>query len=609
MTDQELRRLGGHWPAAVAAAIARQRFAFARVILWIVMTVSLTLDRRDDLGSFIPGDPGDSYLVLALLQWGADRAGHLFAGFWDGPIFAGASGAMAYSDTFLGVAVPFAVLETLTGSAVIAFNVLFVLAWVLCGEATYALAHRLITSRPAAVAVAAAFTFSAVRVNGGNHFQLAWAGLIPLSLIALFRFWEVPSARRGALLAGAVVAQFLTSAYYGVVILVVIGGAVAISAVVEVARREMRARWLGYTIFFGAVGVPMALLRHRYAAVQGTITTRPPYPAPFVTRLGDFRAPPLGTRWLDSVWFLSAESSMRSPENHAYVGFLALVGVPVLVVLLIGRRHQIAALAARHRPRFVVAREWLVVTAMGALALGIALGRTRVVGVRIPVYDLARRGIPGVEDMVALGRLVVFTQLTLVLAAGLGLAWVLERVTWRAARSAICVSLVVIVGAEAATRVPMIEVIHPRPGSVNEFLQSAGSGNVALLPMPSPVADGIMHPFVEAPRMVLGADDDLRSVNGYSGYAPLDYEDTVDALNGFPNPIAVAELRRRDVRFVVIYTAGPEFQGTLVDDAINASGVASWPTAEAERRIRSAPPGLVVARHDGVDGVVLQIQP
>jgi hypothetical protein len=52
--------------------LRRHWFVWVRSTLWTVMTIGLTLDNRDDLATYIPGDPGDSYLVLALLQWGAD---------------------------------------------------------------------------------------------------------------------------------------------------------------------------------------------------------------------------------------------------------------------------------------------------------------------------------------------------------------------------------------------------------------------------------------------------------------------------------------------------------------------------------------------------------
>ena len=70
-------------------------------------------------------------------------------------MFAGGDAAMAYSDTFLPLTVPFAVLRALFGR-VVAFNILYIASWIFCAEATYRLAMRLVRNRFAASAAACA---------------------------------------------------------------------------------------------------------------------------------------------------------------------------------------------------------------------------------------------------------------------------------------------------------------------------------------------------------------------------------------------------------------------------------------------------------------------
>ncbi len=253
-------------------------------------------------------------------------------------------------------------------------------------------------------------------------------------------------------------------------------------------------------------------------------------------------------------------------------------------------------------------RNWAVIVVTGVVCFGIALGRTPIVGVQSPVYDIAGKLIPGISNMVALGRLVVFTQFALVLCSGVALAWALGRVRARPVRIAIAGLLMTVVAFEAAASHPMVYVVSPESRSANALLESLDPGTVVLLPA-VPVSAGILQPFTEGPRMVLGANDGLRSVNGYSGYTPNGYEDAVDALNGFPNPASIEVLRQLDVRVVVIYTAGIEIPGTDVDEAVNTSGLAFWPPDEVERRMSRVPDGLIAERYDAADGIVLELTP
>jgi hypothetical protein len=65
--------------------------------------------------------------------------------------------------------------------------------------------------------------------------------------------------------------------------------------------------------------------------------------------------------------------------------------------------------------------------------------------------------------------------------------------------------------------------------------------------------------YVEAPRMLASTIDWHPRVNGYSGFTPANYSETVTLLNslssGRPDPAALALLRRIGVRYVVIRTS------------------------------------------------------
>jgi hypothetical protein len=357
--------------------LAPMAWPVARLCLFFALTMLLAIDQRRRLDSMVPGDPGDPFLIMSLLEWGGDRSVHLFSNYWDGPMFAGGTDVMAYTDTFLPLVVPFKLIETITGSRVIAFNTLYVSSWVLCAESTYHLAKRLTLSRGAATIGAIGFTFSTIRLSQSNHFQLAWAGLIPLSLLLLMRLLDRPTVRRGVLLALAVLAQFLTSAYYGLLIVIFTVAMVMAAAAIDAWRNRDGQRLIGYVTYLVMLGLPMLYIRQVYASAEAGSVARGGYPQGLALSLGDLRSPAPRSSYMRRIDLLDTDTIMRSSENYAYVGVIVIALVPLLAVLAVVRPSEArSVLAAR--------RDWLVVAALGAMATLISVGRGPIFGIDMP---------------------------------------------------------------------------------------------------------------------------------------------------------------------------------------------------------------------------------
>ena len=577
---------------------ARPReWAGVRLALWSTLTMVLAYESPTRLTRSIPGNPGDAYLVLSLLEWGADRSVHLFSGYWDGPMFTAGNDVMAYTDTFLPLVIPFGLIELVTGSRVLAFNLLFLASWVLCAEATYRLALRLTRNRTSATVAAAAFTFSTIRLSQTDHFQLAWAGFIPLTIVALLRMRESPTVLRGVVLGAVLVVQMLTSAYYGVVMIAFSGICVALMAIDSLRRRTIRHEGGAIVAFLVVLGGLMAPIAHWYASAQSGAPPRVDDPSVYALRLGDLRSPPPRSTLLRHIPFLDGDTIGRSSENYAYLGLFVLVFVPVLAIALAVRWE-------RYHHLLTPPAAWIAIVSLGAVCGLVAFGPDPVLGVSLPFYDLAVRLVPGFDSVVALVRLMVFTELALVLLAAAGLMVLLRRIDQRRLRAVIGIVLLVVVVLEGLNEHQMLDVVEPRPGSVNAVLEDLDPGVVALLPM-APREVRPTSVYIEATRMALGSNDDLQSVNGYSGRAPNGYAESVYVINTFPAPEALDELARLGVDYVAIYTEPLATGMASVDELVADSGLSSFDPAEVERRLASVPPGLVARRIDATDGVVL----
>ena len=122
----------------------------------------------------------------------------------------------------------------------------------------------------------------------------------------------------------------------------------------------------------------------------------------------------------------------------------------------------------------------------------------------------------------AIVRFVIFTQLLLVLVGGCGLTRLIAARS-RSLQALAAAAVIALIAAEAHQSHEMVDVVEPADGSVYDVMRDLDEGRVLELPIPGH-DQGIVQAFLESTRMVLSSDDELRSINGYSGHTPKDYD-------------------------------------------------------------------------------------
>lgn len=549
------------------------------------------------LRTHIPGNPGDAFLVDAILQWGAKKFTNGYRGYWAGPFFAGNHNVMAYTETFLPVTPLFRLFSAAFGSATIAMNLVYLLAWVLTAEATYRLLHQVHDSTFPAFIGALAFTFSTIRLAQTGHFQLIFAFCIPTALLLVFKLRRRPSVLLSVQLGAVLAFQFLTSAYYGVILGAFVGTVGIISVIrppqTSTTRESLRI-WLPVGLTFVVLTAPVAV---RYLIVQSTIPGRTEYPADYALRLGDLHtAAPLAT-YLNRFPYLRNNSTSRSSENFAYIGAFCLLYLPALALLLLLSQ---ATRTHLRKVRF----ELITVSLLGLTAFMIAIGRGPVLGISTPFYDVARRVIPGVKSMLAIVRLSIFFQLGLTFLATAGMAPLLRRIRVPQLKAVLCLATLLVVLAEISTTIPLVRVPTTPEGSSYKVLRSLPEGVVVELPMP-PRSSGVNYAFIEATRQLVGVEHNHKRLNGYSGYTPQNYDATVSSLNTFPSVDAYSTLKARDVRYIVLHTSPIDTGLNEVSKTANASGYAYISAEQAKAAISSISPGVIKQTITTSDGMVL----
>lgn len=555
--------------------------------MWSLAAVLLAFPRLDRLRTAVPGDPGDAFFNLTLLEWGANRLPHLFQGYWKGYFFVGGTNVMAYSETHLGIVPIHFVLRNLTGSPVVSMNLIYLASWALACEWTYRLCRYLGASPTGSVVGAFAYTFAAIRLGQHGHFHLVLGALIPLVVLLTLRLCDRPSVRTVVAFGIAFPVMMLSASYYGVIM--------AISCVIIVAgrflldRRAVRANvWhIGAAALLAiALVAPVAF---QYLRLQRDPHFQRDYDSQFAMRWPDLRLPADGNRWVGQIGILSS-NDFRSSENLAFPGIAVAVLAPVGLYALVRRR------AVMRRGALAL------VLVCGAVASLLAFGRNLALGhTSLSFYDASALVVPGMRTMRALVRLVVVGQLAAAVLAAIGATVVLLR--RRAALAvAIGVAMAAFVLFELSTQIDMVTV--PPETAANRLLGSRPRATTLEWPIAS--ADhGAAWAYSESPRLLLGTHDWQPRLNGYSGFWAPDYLPMAAVLNTLPSPDAIEELRYRQVRYLVIRTAPVLVDAPPFQALVEHEGVGPVDAATAERVVAALRDAELVASVENVSGAVV----
>src|SRR5262245_13051272 len=135
------------------------------------LTVVETWPLARELSAVLPNDLIDPVLASWLLWWNAHVV-PLTAQWWNAPMFWPASGALAFSETLLGLAPLTSPLQWLGASPVTAYNVAFLLAFWLSAMAAHALVVEVSGRHDAALIGGLVYGFNPYRIAQIAHLQV-----------------------------------------------------------------------------------------------------------------------------------------------------------------------------------------------------------------------------------------------------------------------------------------------------------------------------------------------------------------------------------------------------------------------------------------------------
>lgn len=469
-------------------------------------------------------DAGDPLLNTWALAWVAHQLpldpAHLF----DANIFYPEQHTLAYSETLLAPAIAVAPLLWLGAGPVFAYNLVFVLGFILSGVGAALLVRHLTRDTHAAVLAGVIFAFCPYRFDHMAQMQLQQAQWIPLALWSFHRLLDTHRVRDGLWLGALVACQVLSCVYYGIFLmayLMVVGGFLLLANLPR-ARRSVSALASGValtTMLLVPAGV--AYLGARQTVGERTV-------AEIRTNSASWRNF-LATNSTNTLYGWTADRFGASQRRL----FPGLIAVACALVAL--WPFPAGSPGSMLRVAYTIGLAFAV-----ELTLGLHGSLYPFLYDHLVVFHALR--IPALAD--------ILVTLSLAVLAGFGLARIGARLHGARARVALTAVLCAGVLVESHSGAMQLTTIPAAPPAIyGDLVQDAGAHDVAV---PARIVE--LPVFREDPTYMYYSTFHWQTLlNGYSGFFPASYVSLYKETLLFPNAVALDDLRSRGARYVLVH--------------------------------------------------------
>lgn len=515
--------------------------------------------------------PGDARLGAWVLAWDNHALLHglpLFQANYYYPTVQ----SLAYNEHLFGLSLFTLPIFATTGNAVLGFNIVLLVSWFANGLAAYALIYRHVRDRLAAVAGGLIYAFSYYRMlHGHSHAHLVWAFLIPLSLIALERWFIRPTWPRLVTLTAAILCEVLTSWYMAVMVL--------LANALYFLCLWIGATWGGRRGQANAGAPSRRLLKLAGQSLVAVVATLPivayfarPYSALPAVGFGEAARysanltallyPPLNTwmgRWLVSLG--DGRPRWIWGETTLYLGAVAVllagIGIGVLAIPSI-RRRSLPGVTP------VVA---VFSVALGAVALLLALGPSSAFvegrGGWYP-FDLFAR-VPSMASFRCPARFTELLLLSMALLGGAGATVLHHRFGWKG-RLATILLIPVMLSEWYVVDFPLGK---PKPEPIPPvYLYLATLDAHAVVSLPTH-RDRREEWTLPADYLLYSTVHWHPIVNGFGRAEPPGYSRVISHMAAFPGPNGTQTFRALGVDYVVLHSARyPDLAAGIIAEAL-----------------------------------------
>ncbi len=206
-------------PKALFNLASSSKWGWQDALYLFILLLSVVAMARyftPDFTGEVAGMWWDPLLNMWTLSWDTTTLLHAPTHLWQAQLLYPNNLTLTYSENLLGEAIFFAPFFLATHNPVLAYNVTFYLAFLLCGINMYIVARHYTGKSLAALVAALIYAFSPYRIGQIDHIHIVAGEWIPLALLYLDLSFQNGRWRHWSLFALFYFLQVLSSIYYGI---------------------------------------------------------------------------------------------------------------------------------------------------------------------------------------------------------------------------------------------------------------------------------------------------------------------------------------------------------------------------------------------------------
>lgn len=500
------------------------------VALFTLLTVVMTWPQAAHLATRADRD-SDVFFNLWRFGWVAHALASSPARVLDGNIFYPEPRTLTLSDAMPVESMIAAPLLLGGMPPVLVHNLVLLGGIVLSAAGIFMLASQLTGSRAAGVTAGIVFAFVPYRFAHYMHMELQWTVWIPWAFWALHRAFDTGFRRYGLLLGAFIALQFMSSIYYGLFLVALIGvcGVLLLCGLRRDVLRNRAALLAVGAVAALALSAPYLSL---YAATKRGVGGRPEQ------QVLMFSARP-------SSYTVATATNYLYGSRSAPRARLERLLFPGVLPLLLG-----------------VAGLLLVPPSRKAIVhlLGLAFAFEMSLGLYGHTFAFLYYHVPGFDALRAPARLGIFVVFFVALLAARGHAALASSLPSRARPALLAAIAAALLLEYWVAPLPLVALPNDPP-PLYRWLADQPRGVVAEFPMPNSHA----LPGLEPRYAYMSTFHWMPTLNGYSGYYPNSYIGRLDSLNTLPEAPSLDALARYGVRYVIVH---PDFYDAVRRDTV-----------------------------------------
>lgn len=522
--------------------------AFLVFLLFLLLTCIVTYPLIFHLSTYVFGK-GDELLISWILNWNIHALLHNPLHIFGANIFYPYQQTLSFSEPFFTSSLLAFIPVLIWKEPLLAFNINVILSLTLLGFAAYCLSYYLSKKNTFSILSGILVAFSPFTLGRVFQFQVISIQWIPFGIISLFHFLKTKKTRYFALACLFFLLQmansFLTG-YFVVLCYLVILGFFLLSKKLSLLK-IINAKIIFIVIITGVITI---LLGYPYFKTSNTFHyVRDIRDTIHFANRPEYTFYPNNRTRLAPVLLKTIYSRDKGP--YRYDGYWGLAFIIAFIVSAIG------LLKLKKQDRFLPFIFFTIALSSFVLSLGPAFqwaGKVIKHPFIIPLpYAILYYVIPGFKGIRNSARWEMLT----ILASGIFIALVLAQLMKNKNRLFTIIIIFFISLAAlleinlpfSYVQVPMVKDFPPVYSYINSLPQNA---TVIHLP----IFSWDMQPYAneEFMREYFSIINFRRTVNGYSGFSPKEWEQNVKFLTSeFPNIKTIAYLQHIKVNYIILH--------------------------------------------------------